>query len=190
MRGSERVVLAAALVAVSAISGCQQKAASMEDMMQPPPRPAELDKLNVFLGTWEGTAEMRMAGTDKVMHNKGVNTVSWECDNRVMVERFEGFADGGGTFKGIGVWTYDAGSGKYRIFWFDSFGSTNIGWATHDEKTDTWHFKGQGSMGGKTSVVEGTAHMIDKNTMEWSHNEWDSWKWTKLMEMKGTSRRK
>ncbi|MCC7291014.1 MAG: DUF1579 family protein [Phycisphaerales bacterium] len=190
MRGWKQAMCASAFVAVSAITGCQQKAASMEDMMQPPPRPAELDKLNVFVGTWESTGEMRMAGSDEVMQHKGTNTVSWDCDNRVLFERFEASMEGESPFKGIGVWSYDSGSGRYRIYWFDSFGSTNTGWATHDEKTDTWHFKGQGNMGGKTSVIEGTARMIDKNTMEWSHIEWDSWKLKKMMEMKGTSRRK
>ncbi|MCK4343542.1 MAG: hypothetical protein KAY37_17655 [Phycisphaerae bacterium] len=74
-----------------------------------------------------------------------------------------------------------------------SLGSPDrTGTATYDEDTKTWHTKAKTRYltTGETTVSEGTAKMVDDNTLEWQHAEWDSWKLKKYFEMKGTSRRK
>src|SRR5262245_15946328 len=70
--------------------GCSEKKNMQMDMsaMQPPARPAELDMLNSWVGTWTSTGEMKSG--DKVMNSTGTSTISWELDNRVLVERATG----------------------------------------------------------------------------------------------------
>ena len=65
--------------------GCQQPKMDMAEMMKPPPRPVELDQLNSFVGTWEGTWEMTMKGADKPITGKGTDTFAWDADKWVMV---------------------------------------------------------------------------------------------------------
>lgn len=174
------------LVLGAVLTGCQKP--SMEDMMKPPPRPAELDRLAMFVGTWEGQGEMKMGGSDEVQVGKGVSTVKWDADNWVLIERGT-FTMGDQTHTGVGVWTWDAPAKKYRLYWFDSHGGTGLGTATYNEAANTWHVKYKGRYGKMTTVGEGTTKIVD-DTMEWTFTEWDAWKLNKFMEMKGTSKRK
>lgn len=180
-------------VALLAAAGCQQgppKGMSMEDMMKPPPRPVELDKLETFVGSWEGTSECKMMGSDEVMAGHGSSTASWDCDRRVVLEHWDADMGKGDKMHGIGIWTWDPKANKYRNYWFDNLGSTGSGTSTYNEGTLTWHMKtkGTGPMG--ETVGEGTVKMRDNNSMEWTFSEWNAWKTQKIMEMKGTSRRK
>ena len=180
-------------VALAAVVGCQQgppKGMSMDEMMKPPPRPAELDRLGSLVGSWEGSGECKMAGQDKSITNKGSNTVTWDCDKRVLVERWEGEMGEGNKMHGIGVWTWDSEDKKYKIYWFDNFGGTGEGEATYNDATRTWtmNSESEGPMG--KTVGKGTIKMVDNNTMDYTWEEWNGWKTQKMMEMKGTSRRK
>ena len=92
--------------------------------------------------------------------------------------------------QGIGIWMYDTKSKKYRNWWFSSLGEAGTSTATYDDSTKTWKFNGKSRSGWGTSITRGTATMLDGDTMEWT--------WTvrcrlglfKILEMKGTSRRK
>lgn len=169
------------------VSGCASSKMNMEEMMQAPSRPAELDALNAFTGTWSASWECTMEGMPEPMKGTGMSVVAWECDKWVMLERFTG-SMGEDKFQGIGMWSYDPKSGKYQMRWMDSFGGVGDGTATYDAATRTWTMKGKGS-GMQDSVMEGTMRFVDDNTMEWTHTEWNSWKTKKTMSMKGTSRK-
>ena len=177
-----------ALLAV-ALVGCQQP--SMEDMMTPPTRPAELDRLGMFIGTWEGTSEMTAPGSDEIINCTGRSTARWAADGWVMIEEYEGaLADD--QYEGVALWTWDPKAKKFRTFWTSSFGELAHGTATFDEETKTWHMRGESRnlYKGSKTIGEGTATMVDDNTMEWSFTEYGPMKLKKLAEGKGTSRRK
>ncbi len=186
---SSTVALGASLMALA--SGCQQPKMDMAEMMKPPPRPAELDRLEPFVGKWTGTAEMKMMGSDKPMKSTGASTFAWECDKRALVEHFEGTMGEDAKMTGLNVWTWDASAKKYRNDMFDCFGNAMTFNATYDEASKTWHAKGKHRcpMTGEMLNSEGTMKLIDNNTMEWRWTEWNSWKTKKYMEMSGTSRR-
>lgn len=179
-------VCGTALLALTLL-GCHKP--NMEDMMKPSPRPAELDRLAMWVGTWEGQGEMKMAGSDEVVTGQGVSTMDWDAAQWVLVEHGT-YTMKDETHTGIGVWTWDAPAKKYRMYWFDSHGGTGLGTATYDAATNTWHMKYKGQYGKMTTVGEGTTRFVNDNTMEWTCTEWNAWKTRKLMEMKGTSRRK
>lgn len=178
----------------AALAGCQQPRIDISEMMKAPPRPAELARLDRFVGTWEGQAEMSAPGSDKVVTSNGVNTVSWEADGWVLVEHLEvEMGQEGGKMTGVGLWTWDPQARKYRTWWFDNYGAVNQGTASYDEGSDTWRMKGKAHYAGrgKTTAYEGTSRMIDDDTITWEYTEWASpWKLNKLMHIKGTSHRR
>ena len=153
-----------------------------------PERPAELDKLNAFAGNWEMEGEIRMAGLDEVLKTTGSGEAKWDGDGWYLVSRNSFTMGELGEIQGQETWTYDTHSKKYRSTWVDSTGSTGTGEARHDEKTNTWYFRGT-SYGpyGKTSW-QGHAQAIDEGTWEWTFTEYAGL--MKTMEMTGTSRRR
>lgn len=181
-----------ALVLAAAVAGGCHKGVDLSEMMKPPARPAELERLGMFVGTWEGTGEMRMPGSDEVLTGKGTSRYAWDADKWLLVERGEYMMGEHGPMLGMGIWSWDAKARKYRMSWFDNYGGIGSGTATYDEPTRTWRMKSRGyySTTGHKSVGEGTIRMVDDATMEWTFTEWDSLKLMKFMEMKGTSRRK
>ena len=180
----------AAVLAVM-LMGCQ-KQIDMAEMMKTPPRPVELDQLEMLIGTWEGTAEMKVAGSDEVMTSEGVETYSWDADKWVLVSHFEYKTGDENAMRGLAIWTWDAKAKKYRTWSFDNSGYQDSATAKYDQETRTWHFKGKSrnTVTGKSSVGKGSAQMVDDDTQEWNYTVWDGWKLRKLMEFKGTTHRK
>jgi Protein of unknown function (DUF1579) len=172
--------------------GCQQQQQQppmdMAEMMKPPPRPAELDRLQPLVGQWETTMEMKDP-SGKVTAAKGSSTSGWEADKRILLERFEGSMNNE-KMSGLAIWSYNTKTGKYQMFWTDSHGNESHGTGTYDEATKTWRMQStaHNHQKGTKFKEEGTMRFIDPNTMEWSST-------AKLpggatMEMKGTSKRK
>ncbi len=182
----------AAACSLALILGCQQPAG---DMMAegPPPRPAELDQLNDWAGTWNGTGEMIMhtpKGEQK-MTTTGKETAKWVCDNRVLMSEMEYDMGDMGKMTGISIATYDKNSKKFRSYWFDSMGTVGHGEMWKDPSTGMWMMKTKGTdpMSGDATSGKGTVKMLDPNTMEWTFTEYDGWGFNKKVEMKGTSRK-
>jgi hypothetical protein len=170
--------------------GCQQP--SMEDMMKPPQRPAELDHLNMFVGQWDGSGEMTMPGADKPMTSKGHSNVRWAADGWALIEEYEETMGDGGTTKGLALWTWDPKGKKFHTIWLSSHGELSHGTAKYDAATRTWQMHGEDNnpYTGMRSIGEGTARFTDDNTMEWSYTAYGPWKMKKLFEMKGASHKK
>ncbi|NOT01248.1 MAG: DUF1579 family protein [Phycisphaerales bacterium] len=171
-------------------TGCAPKMTIEEMKAHMPQRPAELDKLNAFVGQWTFEGEGKMAGVEESLKTSGENEAVWGPDRWFIVSN-ESFTMGElGSMKGLGTWTYDAKAGKYRSLWVDTMGGTGTGTMSHDEKTNTWRMKAcsHGAMGDTT--MKGTVRFTDPNTMEWEMTEYAMLGLMKTMEMKGTSRRK
>lgn len=189
---TKRNCLSATILAVSIglLAGCMPKYTIEELKKMMPERPVELDKLEMFIGDWEFTSEMKMAVLDEVLKGKGTSTTEWTLDKRYIVEHAEYDMGELGKMKGAGLWTYDPKAKKYRTWWFDSHGETGHGTATYCEETKTWKFKARGrSPWGKT-IGKGTATFVDDNTVEWTWTQWDGSGLFKTMEMTGTNKRK
>ena len=185
--------LSTAVIALTSIAfvGCAEPKVDFEPM-EPPPRPAELDRLDVFVGTWEGTAEITVPGSDEVMKTTGRNTTEWRYDKRFLVEDFEADMGDIGAMTGLSLSTWDPQAKKYRTWMFSNWGEASTGTLTYCEKSKTWYWKSQGTnpMTGKMSYGKGQATLVDDNTYEWSWKEWDNaLYWGEPMSMKGTSHR-
>lgn len=177
-------------IALVGLSGCMPKMTVEEMKAMMPERPAELDALNAFVGTWDFTGEMRMAGVDEVLTSSGTSELTWEGDKWYLVGHGVYSMPEFGDMKGMETWMYDAKAKKYRTLWVDSMGSLGVGTATRYKKTDTWTLKGT-SYGpfGKTTG-KGTLKFADPNTMEWTWKDYAFGGLIKVSEMYGTSKRK
>ena len=171
--------------------GCEQPKAGL-GQMKAQPRPVELDRLNDFVGRWEGTAEMTTSESNQTISGKFVDTIGWEADNRLLVERVEGTMGESDKMAALGVWSWDSKIRKFRIWWFNSDGSVSTGTGVYDEAAKSWDMTAEGRcpVTGQKWVGEGTMKMADKNTMQWSEVQYDSWKLKRQMENKGTLHRK
>jgi len=183
-----RLGLALMAIPLSATLGCSMNK-SEGDPMAKPARPAELDRLNDWVGTWKNSGTMKMAGSDETMTMNGTNTVQWDIGQRYISERMSATDNKGNKFEGVGLWTYDPKIKKYRIWWFDDYGGASAGTATYNEGTRTWTFKGKNRnmpMGVTTTSV-GKATWTDNRSMTWSHTEKAMMGMMKVMEANGTS---
>lgn len=171
-------------------TGCAPKMTMEEMKAHMPQRPAELDKLNAFVGQWTFEGECRITGLDETLKSSGDSEASWGPDKWFVVSNETMNMGELGGMKGMGTWTYDSSAKKYRTMWVDTMGGTGTGTSWHDEATNTWYIRGSshGSMG--NSTFKGFARFTDPNTMEWEWNEYAMGGLMKTMEMTGTSRRK
>lgn len=173
--------------------GCGPKMTmeQMKDMMKKThPRPAELDHLDVLVGSWESEGDMMFCGIDGKMTMKGSSTASWDVDRRCVVERMQGEMEGC-KYEAIGIWSWDAHDKEFHTYWADNMGESGLGTGKYDPATKTWTMKGKGRdpHSGEMKQFSGTLTMPDNNTINWTHVEKNMWG-MKTMEMKGTSKRK
>lgn len=172
------------------LTGCMPKMTmeQMKEMM--PKRPAELDLLDAFEGTWETTTEMKFAGLDEVIHGHGTTVAKWGGDKWYLVNHGSFSMGDLGEMKAVETWAYDAKSKVFRTSWVDSMGSTGTGTARRDAKTGIWHMRAvtRGPFG--KSSAKGTVKFIDANTNEWTWTEYVMGGLIKTVEMKGTARKK
>ncbi len=187
---SKRATISIILISVVGMTvGCQQP--SMAEMMKQPPRPAELDQLEPFVGTWRGTGEMTSPNSDEVMKTTGFSRAYWIADEHLLVEEFEYGMENGETMKGIAVTMYDAKAGKFRSYMFDDWGTVGIGTMQYDADEDEWESKGKShdyTHGGTTSW-EGEMRLIGADKMEWSHEGYVGLIPMKVYEITGVSER-
>jgi hypothetical protein len=173
----------------AALAGCQKP--DMSEMMQAPARPAEMERLAQFVGTWEVTGTMKMAGSDESTTGQGTSTVGWGADGWVLVEQMEYTMGQDQKMHGTGVWWWDGQAKVYRNQWYDSFGSVGEGTIRWDDDAQTWRMKGKScsSVDGSRTVGEGWIRFEGPNRQNWHWTEWNSWKTKKLFEMDGVSKR-
>ena len=72
--------------------GCTPSEEEMAAMLKQPPRPTELDRLEAFVGTWNGTAEVEVEGVEAAEQD-GKLSAELEVGERVVefeMEEVEG----------------------------------------------------------------------------------------------------
>ncbi len=182
----------ASILSAGVIAGCQQPAGDMEHK-GPPPRPAELDKLNPWVGTWNGSGDITVYTPKgpKTMKTTGTEHWAWACDNRFLMANFEWSMGDNANEKhqGIAMMTWNPKEKEFRSWEFMGDGTVNRGEMKYDEKAGLWRMEGKGTdpMTGQPTRGGGTAKMVGDKTMEWSFTMWDCLKLSKKMEGKGTS---
>jgi len=171
------------------LTGCMPKMTIEELKQMIPPRPAELDLLNDFVGKWESSGEVRFAGLDEVLKTSSSSEIKWEGDGWYLVEHGNFHMDEFGDMEGLATWVYDSGAKVFRNTWVDSMGGFSVGTAKYDEKTRTWHMKSTNYSSMGKSKGSGTARFVDDDTMEWDYSEHAMGGLIKVMEMTGTGNR-
>ncbi len=169
--------------------GCIPKMSVEQIREFQPERPAELDRLNMFLGEWETTGTIELAMLDEPIATSGSNRAVWTLDGRVLEDHADLDMGPFGRVKGKTMWAWDPAMGKYRMWWFDTLGETSEVVATFNERTDTWRMKAKGQKYGQHTSGRGTIRRVDDDTLEWTWNEASASGLVRFAKMRGTSRR-
>ena len=160
-------------------------------MFNQPPRPAELDRLEAWVGTWKGDVEVQMAGSDEVKASSGQNSYEWASDKWMLVENWQHDMGETDQMKGVSLTWWDNNSKKYRMAWTDNYGGHAKGTMKYDEEAGVWKGKAKSKDGktGSTTVAKWTAEFTDPSTIKWVWEEYDGTGLFKIITVKGTSRR-
>lgn len=184
-----------ACLAVVALPGCGDPAAcDMQAQQGMSERPAELDRLNGWVGHWTGTGDMVMYTPEgeKKMTTTGTEHVTWACDRRFLQSTFSYGMGDMGTMNGVSMMTWDPHEKEYDSWYFDSFGGVGEGEMKYDEARGLWVMESEGKdpMTGRPIKGAGTVKMApDGMSNEWTYTEKDVASGRKVMEIKGTSRK-
>lgn len=177
-------------------AGCAQPKGQLDGKGGPPPRPAELDKLSAFAGTWAGTADITMYTSKGPRTSKftGTEHVDWAVNQRFMVSNFTWSMgdDSAQKHEGVSYMTWDPKEKEFHSWEFMGDGTVNRGEFKYDEKRGIWKMEGKGTdpMAGRPSRSEGTIKFVDGGkTMAWQFTMWDPMKLSKKMEGKGISKK-
>lgn len=170
-------------------TGCIPKMTVEEIRQFQPERPAELDRLDMFLGEWETNGTIEMAMLDEPITTSGRNRAEWTLDRHIVEDHADLDMGPFGRMQGKTLWTYDPAIGKYRMWWFDTLGETSEVVATFDERRDMWRMKARGQKYGRQTSGRGTIRRIDANTLEWTWDEASASGLIRFAKMRGISRR-
>jgi len=104
-------------------------------------RPAELDRLSAFLGTWASSAEQRDVATGAVTRVDTLSTTRWGPGERFLIQEGTRTTASGATSGYLSITTWDGERGVYRQWSFGDDGSVVAGedW-TYSEKENAWRF--------------------------------------------------
>jgi hypothetical protein len=170
-------------------SGCMKHMTVAEMKEQMPKRPAELDRLDRFVGKWQGEGQVQFTMLDEPLKVTGTGEMKWEGDKWYLVGHGLMKTEQLGDEQAIEIWTYDTHAKKYRSVFVDSMGMTCTGEARYDVDTDTWHMAGDCHTPWGPSHIKGKFHFADADTMEWHMTETMCLGLMKVTEMNGTDKR-
>ncbi len=181
------LVVIALAAACTLLAGCMPKMtiAQMKDKM--PKRPAELDRLDPFVGKWQSEGTIKFAFLDQPLKMTGTATYNWGPDRWFVTSDEKGEMQELGPYQGHGMWNYDQKAKLYRMAFVDTMGMLGMGTGTYDEKTGTWHMTVTSDSPFGKSTMKGTLRFVNPNTQEWSMTE--TMGLMKVSEMHGTAHR-
>lgn len=91
----------------------------MNEMPQPP---EEMKRLHVLAGSWSGKEMMHPSPWDQGGPTKAKIEARVECDGSCVVQDYAQTREGKVTYRGHGVFGYDARERRYLMHWTDSMG--------------------------------------------------------------------
>lgn len=177
------------LCAACVWTGCAEKQGDMA--MTPPPRPPQLDRLEMWVGVWDNSGEMK-ACNGKLMKTHGTHDVKWDLNKNLLIERLSADMEGMPPMNGIGIYSYDYREKEFKYRYYGEHGDTMHGELDYNEKSGVWTMKTKGynPMMKMTTTGQGTFCFPDANTINWTWKEWDGLHLAKLFEGTGTVKRK
>lgn len=116
------VALAAAALTLAGCKTSLDGPMNEVEIMRRGERAPELDRLNVFVGSWEGVAEQTEIETGRTTRFQGTSVITWEAGRTALLERSELVRDGEPESH-LAVTVWDARHGVYRFWKFDSTGT-------------------------------------------------------------------
>jgi len=158
--------------------------------IQRPARAAELDAYDVFVGSWNWTAEIVNCDTADRKWS-GTAEWHWTLDKRCLHGQISSKSGGGREFNAAGIWSWHPKARHYMWWMFNDWGFPQQGVAHYDAAARKWTMKYTGvGLDGTSSHGQYEMTVQDNNTLTWSMIEWaDALHLVKKMEMNGTYQR-
>jgi hypothetical protein len=116
--------------------------------------------LERFVGSWRGEVTLEGVGIEPQRYTQE-NAFAWTLGGRFLEER--GTDSTGGSF--LGVWSQDAGSGKYRAHYFMAPAGDAVV-LTHEWNERSQSFVGSAELGGGVRMLA-EDRFIDRDNYEW-----------------------
>jgi len=183
-----RIAVLAVPVAALLASGCASPTIDFSDIERPP-RAAELDAYNAFVGKWIWGAEIVNAeGANKEW--TGEATWKWALDERCLRGDISARSSDA-SFDASGIWSWHPTNKKYIWWMFNNWGYPQEGTASYDAETKCWsmNYKSVG-LDGTPSYGRYTMKFVSDDLLEWDLTEWaDAMHMFPKLEMKGTYKR-
>jgi hypothetical protein len=173
--------LLVSLFALGLVAGCAQPQPMMGEMKKPSPAP-ELAKLQPWLGSWAGVAEMVSpipnemqkampeGSKEKSKGMPGAEKVEWTLGG--MALKSEGWYEicEGKRANYVHYVAWDAKAKKYHGWSLTDWGETSESWMTVDANGKVFHMTEKGmDAEGRPTAGEGTVTLVDDKTMEWTY---------------------
>ncbi len=186
----------AILIVTVALAGCAGSSSTPAEMdsgemdMSKPGMPAELSKLERWVGTWHGTAQIVSPipdGQTVPTTFKGDSSFTWTFGG--MFLKGEGWHESpdGSRSEFVQYMGWDPKEQKYFSWFMNDRGGRSESWMTFSEDGNTMETTGTGQDShGNPSSFSSRSTFTDSNTMEWVYTEKSA---KKEMTMKGTSHR-
>ena len=190
MSTARRIAVLAVPMAALLASGCGTPTVDFTSIERPA-RAAELEAYDVFVGEWTWAAEMVNADPpDKLW--AGTAKWEWALSDRCLHGTVTA-KSASAEFNAAGIWSWHPQQKKYIWWMFNDWGYPQQGTAKYDSERKAWSMAYTSvGLDGTLSYGEYSMKVIDKNTLEWTANEWmNQLHWgPKKMEMKGIYKRK
>lgn len=193
MRSCVRASLLA-VIGLAVLAGCAPKEFTIETMREMcPPRPTELDMLDVLVGTWDMTGQMKPADDkSKPLTMKGTMKWEWDMDKRLLVGRFEGKVENEIVMNALEIWTWDPSKEKFMMYWQGGYGHIGKGHAKWDSAKREFRMTAKGRDLNSGMEFSGKGHMrfTDDRTIEMIWNDYDSLGLFKMFEHSGVAKKR
>jgi hypothetical protein len=153
-------------------------------MYMPKPTPHH-DKLAFFTGSWTGEENMHPSPWDaKGGPAKAFIEARMDLDGMWLLYDYRQERDGKVTYRGHGVYGYDAKKNEYLMYWFDSMGNDPGGPARGKLEGDTLMFEMKSEQGFSRYIhkLGGDGRYEMSIHMSQDGKEWKPWldsKWTR-----------
>jgi Protein of unknown function (DUF1579) len=167
-------------------TGCMPKMTIDEMKAMMPERPPALDKLKMFVGSWNHEGVANFAAMDEPLKMKAHSTATLEGDGWYLVERATYSMDGFDDMMGLSVWTYDMAKERFRVTYFDTMGSQATGTATYDDDEKVWRMRVQNASPFGTSTAHATVTFEGTDKQKWTWTESAMFGLFKIMDMEAT----
>ena len=170
MNTMRKLVVLAVPAAALLAAGCGAPKVDFSTIERPP-RAAELDAYNVFVGTWNWEAQMLNAeGPDKKWSGKA--EWKWMLDKRCLHGTMSAKSDKA-EFEAAGIWSWHPNTKKYIWTMFNNWGYPQHGTATYDADAKCWTMTYESvGLDGTMSYGQYQMTVVDKNTLEWYMDVW------------------